>query len=376
MNNIRKDFPILKSKTMLSSCSQSAISTQVLNSLRDYEESLLVSGMDWNEWMRVTNSAKAKFANLINCDPSEIAILGSVSDCISSILNALPLSGKEVVTTSMDFPCIGQSILAQQKKKDFTLSFIPNKDFVIPLESYDEYVTDSTALTCIPHVSFYNGFKQDLKAVSEIVHKKGSLLFVDAYQSAGAISIDVKRDNVDILVAGMQKYLLGIPGIAFMYIRKDLAESLEPSTIGWFGQKDIFGFHYNILEYAERAQRFNTGTPPVINAYIANAALDYILSIGVDVIEEKLTDLSQFTFNEALKRNLRINSPASIKDRGSAIAIYCNDANRMEELLRKENLILSARKDCIRLAPHLYNNESDIIRALNAIEKYLPETLA
>ncbi|WOV88077.1 aminotransferase class V-fold PLP-dependent enzyme [Sporosarcina oncorhynchi] len=376
MKNYRNDFPILTTKTMLSSCSQSAMSSQVLHAFKEYENSLLVSGMDWNEWMRVTNLAKEKFATLINCDPSEIAILGSVSDCISSVLNALPLSGREVVTTSMDFPCIGQSILAQQKKKSFELKFIPNQDYIIPIESYEKYVTDNTALTCIPHVSFYNGFKQDLRAVSEIVHRKGSLLFVDAYQSAGAVSIDVKKDNIDILVAGMQKYLLGVPGIAFMYIRKDLAESLEPSTIGWFGQKDIFGFHYDLLEYADSAQRFNTGTPPVINAYIANAALEYILNVGVEAIEAHLTELSEFTFQEAIKRNLQLYSPTSASDRGSATAIYCKDANRMEQLLRNENLILSARKDCIRLAPHFYNTKGDIIKALDAIVKHLPETLA
>jgi selenocysteine lyase/cysteine desulfurase len=359
---------------MLSSCSQSAISNQVLEAFQAYQESLLVSGMDWNEWMTVTNAAKEKFASLINCDPSEIAILSSVSDCISSILHALPLSNKEVVTTEMDFPCIGQSILAQQKRKEFTVKFIPSRDNIIPSEYFDRYVTSKTALTCIPHVSFYNGFKHDLKAVSEIVHRKGSLLFVDAYQSAGAVSIDVKRDNVDILVAGMQKYLLGIPGIAFMYIRKELAESLEPSTIGWFGQKDIFGFHYDRLEYANSAQRFNTGTPPVINAYVANAALEYILSVGVSTIEEKLISLSQFTVDEAIKRGLQLKSPTFSK--GSATAIYCKDASMMEQLLRDENFILSARKDCIRLAPHIYNNEQDITKALDAIVRHLPKTMA
>ncbi|MEZ7172956.1 aminotransferase class V-fold PLP-dependent enzyme [Sporosarcina sp. OR05] len=372
MKSYRSDFPILEKKIMLSSCSQSAMSNQVMHAFKSYQDSLLVSGMDWDEWMNVTNAAKEKFASLINCGPSEIAILGSVSDCISSILHALPLATKEVVTTEIDFPCIGQSILAQQKRKDFSVSFIPSNNHSIPLEYYDEYVTTNTALTCIPHVSFYNGFKHDLKAVSEIVHGKGSLLFVDAYQSAGSVSIDVKRDNVDILVAGMQKYLLGIPGIAFMYVRKELAESLEPSTIGWFGQKDIFGFHYDKLEYANGAQRFNTGTPPVINAYVANAALEYILSIGVKEIEDRLTQLSQFTIEEAIKRGLDVKSPAFSK--GSTTAIYCKDANLMEQLLRKDNLILSARKDCIRLAPHIYNNENDILQALDAIVYHLPTT--
>lgn len=368
-------FPILNSKIILSSCSQSAMSHEVLHAFDDYQNSLLHDGMDWNKWMHVVNGAKAKFAQLINCEPDEVAILGSVSDCISSILHSLPLEGKEVVTTTLDFPCIGQAILAQQARQSFTTNFIPTVNNTIPLQFYEEYVSNETFLTCIPHVSYYNAFKQDLKKVSEIVHSKGSLLFVDAYQSAGSINIDVKQDGVDILVAGMQKYLLGIPGIAFMYIREEIAESLQPSTTGWFGQKDPFAFQLEHLEFGSSTQRFNTGTPPVVNAYVANAALEFLLNLGIPAVEKKLITLSNFTLKEAQKRDLTLYSPLDSHIKGPGTAIYCGDANKMENLLKQNDLILSARKDVIRLAPHIYNNEDDILKALDMIQHYLPETL-
>jgi selenocysteine lyase/cysteine desulfurase len=373
---IRSMFPILNSKIMLSSCSQSAMSTSVLKAFDDYQKSLLNDGMDWIQWMDVVESAKEKFAKLINCDSNEIAILGSVSDCISSVLHALPLKGKEVVTTELDFPCIGQAILAQQERQSFEVKFIPSMNNVVPLQFYEEYISENTYITCIPHVSYYNGFKQDLKSISDIAHEKGSLLFVDAYQSAGSIEIDVKRDGVDILVSGMQKYLFGIPGIAFMYIRKEIAENLQPSTVGWFSQKDPFLFEVDRLDFGLSTQRFNTGTPPVLNAYVANAALEQILNISVAKIEERLTELSNFTLAEAQKRNLTIYSPLDSKMKGPTTAIYCKNANLMESLLKQDGYILSARKDVIRLAPHIYNNEEDIVKALDAIEKYLPQCLA
>src|SRR5690625_5069803 len=129
-------------------------------------------------------------------------------------------------------------------------------------------MTKNTALTCIPHVSYYSGFKQNLKEISEIVHANGSLLFVDAYQSAGNAHIDVKEMNIDILVTGMQKYLLGIPGIALIYINKDIADQLQPATTGWFGQVNPFEFNLTELKYASIAQRFNKSTPPIANAYV------------------------------------------------------------------------------------------------------------
>lgn len=81
-----------------------------------------------------------------------------------------------------------------------------------------------------------------MKPLSPLAHSKGSYLFVDAFQSAGSVSIDVKDSDVDALVAGAQKFLLGVPGIAFMYVKKELANQLEPLTTGWFSRRNPFAF--------------------------------------------------------------------------------------------------------------------------------------
>jgi selenocysteine lyase/cysteine desulfurase len=82
------------------------------------------------------------------------------------------------------------------------------------------------------------------------------MIFVDSHQSPGNSVIDVKRTNVDFLAAGSQKYLLGIPGRAYLYVRKDLIQHLEPSFTGWFSQGDPFKFAWTRIEYAPDANRF------------------------------------------------------------------------------------------------------------------------
>lgn len=74
--------------------------------------------------------------------------------------------------------------------------------------------------------------------------------------------IDVVRDDIDVLVCGAQKFLLGCPGIAFMYVRRTLAQTLEPANTGWFGRVNPLAFDIRTLDYAEGARRFDTGTPP------------------------------------------------------------------------------------------------------------------
>ncbi len=142
-----------------------------------------------------------------------------------------------------------------QAQSDYNVSVIPSIDGESPLEQYETHITDETVLTCVPHVHYRDGGIQDVKAIAAIAKRKGSLLFVDAYQSAGHIPIDVKAWGVDILAAGARKYLLGIPGMAFLYVRKELADALKPKASAWFGRENGDG-----ASYAKGARRFQTGT--------------------------------------------------------------------------------------------------------------------
>lgn len=366
----RENYPALEKNIILSSCSQSAISKNVLKAINNYTDSLVEKGMDWNEWIVQIDECKTKFAQLINCDVEEIAILSSVSDAVSSVFSALNLSKSDVFLTDLEFPCIGHVALAQANKNNFTVGYIPHENFMIPLSNYENHLTNQTSLTCVSHVSYYSGFKQNLKEVSKIVHSFGSLLLVDAYQSIGSTNIDVKEMGIDILVAGTQKYMMGIPGISFLYMNKSLSENVQPTVTGWFGQKDPFAFDMKTLEFGDFTAKFNTGTPPIINAYAANAALQDILDVGIDKVESYLHHLSSFVYKRANEIGLQVLGSSDMAEKSAMNAIYVEKANEMEQLLKKERIVVSARQDVIRVAPHIYNTEQDIETALQKIKEY------
>lgn len=364
----REYFPILSEKIQLSSCSQSALSNQVAAAIREYTDTLRHDGMDWMLWMAKVEEAKVQFAKMINAQPEEVAILSSVSDCASSVASALDFTGErtDIVTTELDFPSIGHVWLAQQKK-GAKVRFITPVDHLIPLEYYNESVNEQTLLTSIPHVSFYNGFKQDLKKIASIVHGKGSYLFVDAYQSAGSVRIDVKEMDVDFLAAGSQKYMLGIPGISFLYVKKELAETLEPGNTGWFGRIEPFAFDIKRLDFAGGARRFETGTPPMINGYAAAAALQLLNEIGVDQIEAYLQTLSKTAIDYAKEKGMRVVSPHDLSQKAANTAIFVPQASKAEAILKEQGILVSARNDVIRIAPHFYNTEQEVLTAIDAL---------
>ncbi|WP_235426946.1 aminotransferase class V-fold PLP-dependent enzyme [Cohnella kolymensis] len=324
--------------------------------------------MDWQQWMSRVGEAKAAFAKLINASPHEIAVLGSVSDAASSVASAMDFSGKrnKVVTTEIDFPTIGHVWLAQQKR-GARVEFIPTENHIVPIDYYDRYVDETTRITSIPHVSYYNGFKQDLNTISAIVHAKGSYLFIDAYQSAGNVAIDVKAMDIDFLAAGTQKYLIGIPGISFLYVRGDLAQQLEPATTGWFGRVNPFEFDVKKLDFAAGARRFDTGTPAIVNAYAAHAAIGMINEIGVPRIEGYLNQLSSAAVSYAKSKGLKVMSPEDLTIKASNTAIQVPNASEMERLMKEQDIIVSARNDVIRIAPHFYNTEEEVVKAIDTL---------
>lgn len=372
----REDFPILRSVAHLGNCSQSAQSKQVLAGIQRYLDNWGSVGMDWDSWMEEIDLAKAEFAKLIGAEPDEIAIASSVSDLVSSVANSLDYTGrrKKVVVTDMEFPTVDYIWLANQRhgaKVDFVSV---NENHEIDINEYERYIDEDTLLTSITQVYYLNGFKQDIKAIADIAHRKGSLILVDAYQCLGTEPLNVKEMNIDILVSGCLKYLFGIPGVAFMYVNKNLIQELKPSVTGWFGQTNPFLFQTRYLDWANKTSRFDTGTPPVLTAYAARAGLEIINEVTVPKIKDRIDMLSAHALNGVAARGLETISPFDVSKKGGTTAIVCGDkvdSHTMEKLLRDRNVIGSGRGDVIRIAPHFYTKPEEIDYALDCIKDIL-----
>lgn len=329
-------------------------------------------GMDWIGWMNRVESAKRSFAALINASPEEIAVMPSLSLAASAVATALQYTSdrNKIVTTEMDFPSIGHVWLAQ-RSRGAQVAFVPSVNHDIPPDYYEQYVDEQTQIVSVAHVAYYNGLKQDIKQIASIAHANGAKIFVDAYQSAGCTAIDVKEMDIDFLAAGAQKYLLGLPGIAFMYVKRGVANDMRPTVTGWFGRVNPFSFEIKTLDYADGARRFDTGTHPMINAYAAHAAIDIILQTGMDRIEPYLAELSSFAVAYAEEKGLSISSPRDMQRKAANTAFHCKNAPEIELKMRERGIIVSARNDVIRIAPHFYNTKEDVAVAIDTFAELI-----
>lgn len=366
-------FPILQHKVQLSSCSQSALSLPVAQALQDYQQGWLDKGMDWEGWMGGVAQAKAGFARLVGASAADITAMASVSDIASSVAGALdfPAQRPRIVASALDFPSTGHVWLAQQRRGAQVHFVPPAAHGAIDLEGLLAAIDERTRLVAVSHVSYYAGHLVDVARLAQRAREVGALLFVDAYQSAGTLPIDVVRDDIDILASGAQKYLLGCPGIAFAYVRPELAARLEPLSTGWFGRVNPFAFDIQGLDWAEGARRIDTGTPAMVNACVAAAAMGLLNALDMVAVRDHLRELSRVALEMVDELGLQTASPRDPLRKGSNTAIRVADAAGLERRMAEAGYIVSARGDVVRIAPHFYNTADDVQGALRTLARLI-----
>jgi len=367
----RERFPIFKEKTYINSCSQGALSSDVINAYRVYMEDWQEKGSPWELWVERSEAARHAFASLVNARPDEVAVSTSVSAAVSGLASALDFSGgrNRIVVTDFAFPTTAQ-IWHAQERRGAKVVHVPAAGNIIPLEKLADAIDDRTLLVSLSHVCFRNGSKIDVPAVVEMAHAKGALVMLDSYQALGTMPIDVKKLQVDFLVGGVLKYLLASAGLAFLYVRPGLLQALQPTVVGWFAHADIFKM--DIYEHvpSPSARRFETGTPPVPNIYAALAGMKLIRQAGLEEIERHIRELTGALKEGAMRRGFNLVTPADPEKHGALITIRSHKVDLLVKWLEQDNMILSSRDDNLRISPHLYNNMGDISRLLDCLTKH------
>lgn len=351
----------------MNNCSQAPQTDATRAAAERYLDSWNGSGMDWDAWMSEVALAKAEFARLIGATPDTIAVFSSVSEAASAVASALLLQGRRtsIVVSDAEFPTVAHVWLAQEQRGAH-VSWAPVHDDA-DASVYDALVDDKTALVSACHAYYMNGLVQESARIASIARDAGALSFVDAYQSLGTIPIDVRALGVDFLASGNLKFLMGIPGIAFLYVRPEIVDTLHPSVTGWFGRANPFAFDARSLDWSPTASRFDTGTPPVINAYVARAGMEIINALGPANIRDWLVELGQRLIDGGRVRGLVLHGSDDMQLKTATTAFVVGDSHAVEQAMRERGVIASARGDVIRLAPHFYSTIDDVDRALDAL---------
>ena len=359
----RTEFPGLEQSTYLNTCSLGQLSRRSVVAVNHFMELWMRYGASaWYEtWLGELAATRARFARLINAQPHEVALLPSVGVALSVIASSLDYRQRsEVVITEMDFPTIPYQWMARNRE-GVQVRFLPSADRMsVPLQTFEAAINPKTALVATSHVFFTSGWIQDMAAISALAHAQGALSLFDGYQAAGQIPVDVKAADVDIYLSGGLKWLLGGPGIVFMYVKESLIEQLQPTTTGWFAAKDMFKFNPERFEMAEDARRFEPGTPAVAAAYAANAGMSIIEEIGVAAVRARTQALDADLVTRLRAAGLEPRLPEDpARHAGIVVLPIENPPALVKALAQEKNIIIDHRPGLVRLSPYFYNTEEE-----------------
>jgi selenocysteine lyase/cysteine desulfurase len=350
---MRDRFPILSRLTYLNSCSQGALSTDIRTAYDEYLESWEQLGSPWDLWVEKTEEARAAFARLVGAAPRDVAVTSSLSAGLSALASGLDfVERSKIVLSEIEFPTVGQIWHAQEQRGAR----------VVHTRDFESAIDDETLLVSVTHVSYRTGERLPVEEITRLAHERGALVLLDAYQSAGTLPLDVRALDVDFLAAGTVKYLLGSPGLAFLYARRELVEGISPTATGWFADADVFAMVDRRYAPAPTAARFQSGTPPVPSVYAGLAGLRLVEEAGVERTATRIAELSN-AFVDGLGRTV-----VTPKSRGALVCVESDDPAAEVERLAARGVVTSWRDRSVRVSFHFYNDERDVEAALAALQ--------
>lgn len=369
VRDIRSRFPIFREKIYLNSCSQGALSDAVEEGLREYIASWHEHGSPWDIWVERCEAARSQFAALIGATAAEVALVPCASAGINAVASALAFEDRrKVVLGEFEFPTMGHIWLAQ-RRRGAEVCFVSALGDRIPLEHYERAIDRETLIVPLTGICFMNGFRSAVGGVVQRAHANGALVMLDDYQDCGTRPVNVRAMEVDFYVSGTLKYLLGPPGLAFLYVRRELVESLQPTITGWFAQRNPFAFDVKHLDLSPSARRFEAGSPPVPNIYAAVRGIGLLQEVGLDNVAAHIAMLVRALLAGAQELGLHPKTPADSV--GPLVVLQCKDAAALVDKLAARDIVCSSRHDGLRLSFHVYNTLDEVKAVLRVLEQNL-----
>jgi kynureninase len=315
----------------------------------------------WSGWLEQVRATAAILEGLFNAPAGSVALGPNVSVLAGQVLSCFDWSGRRsrLVTTDLEFSTCDYLYRAQEAV-GAKVEVVPSRDLTVDLDRLVQAIDQQTALVAVTHVAFRSSALLDAAAVAARAHQVGALVLLDTYQSAGTVPIDVGALEVDLMVGGSVKWLLGGPGTGYLYARPEVAAGLAPRMLGWFGHQAPFSFQPSPIAYAGGAGRFVTGTPNVAAHAMAAEGYRIVAEAGVDAIRAKSLRQVARMLDGFLAQGAVVRGPTDPARRGGSVVVDFSGAEQATAELIARGYTCDYRPGAgLRLGPHLYTTDDE-----------------
>jgi cysteine desulfurase/selenocysteine lyase len=389
LNEIRSLFPGVEEQVYLDASLRGLVPRQVVQAAEAHLHERLHGTGEKASFQESVERTRTLLAGLLGAEADEVAITKNVSEALNVFASSLPWASADnvVLCTELEHPNNVFLWYNLKKLRGIEVRAVPPEDGRVPVAAMAAAMDDRTRVVTVPHVSFSPGFLTDVRSISAAAHACGALILVDAAQSVGAIHTDVRALGIDALAVATQKCLLSLYGYGFLYVRRDLAESLVPAHVARYGmdlgtEAGETARSDGDLPYAAGARRFDLGNYNYLGARAAEAALELITDLGVARIEQHVRGLAARLATGLFELGLPVAGGPPGSDLAHIVAVgesgggqhdTADDPamNSLYEYLTEGGVHLSIRAGVLRMSVGVYNNEADVDRVIELAKQWM-----
>jgi len=374
----REQFPFFNHKICLTHASVAPLPARTVRAVSEFAARLGNEGQFEYFSEPVYNSAKQRFARLLNNGalPDEVAFAGSTSHALGLVATSFPWqAGDNCVVFDGDFPAnvlVWKNLERTHGVEIRVVPFKSARDY--SPNDLDGLVDSRTRIVTLSAVNFLSGYALDVKAFGGYIHERGALMCVDAIQALGAVTLDLSE--ADFVCADAHKWMLGPLGTAFAWFRGSVLPQMKPQILGWLStEKRDDWFAYD-LEPHHTAQRFEPGARNYLGIVAAEASLALLEEAGFADVSRRVHELRDY----GAKLLVGLGSPLRYvpeSDNASGIFSFQARDGRTKELSDEldKRFALSIRSEkggaqWIRVSPHYMNCEEDLNELAAAVRAF------
>ncbi|MFL6474468.1 MAG: aminotransferase class V-fold PLP-dependent enzyme [Nitrososphaera sp.] len=366
------DYPITKKTIYMNNGAVAPTPISTIKAMTDFMLTCAESGPDSSTIsdyvMSLLAELRKRIAHLINCDHDEVVFVQSTTEGLNMVRNGLHWNAGDAIVirggrhehNANYLPWVALSQKKGVKLKELSIT---DESGYFDLGQLEELVKGSHLIT-LSHVLYNTGAIMPVEEVGKIAQKNNVLFCVDAAQSAGTISIDVKKIGCHFLAFPGFKWLCGPTGIGVFYCSKKAFELLDPPEIG--GESSTLS-EQNIVTYLDMPDRLQAGFRNFPGVAGLESSLRYILRLGLDRIRKKNSNVASILHEEIAKISaIKMYGPDDEKKRSSIVTFMPqrSDSLTLVRKLEQNRIVLAARyvgggKKAVRASPHFFNSEEE-----------------
>ncbi len=368
----RSLFPALVPKAYLNHAAISPPSSVVQDAVAACLQHYTEQGMGaFATYLEQREDLRAALAALVGVQSDEIGFVPNTSWGVVFAAMSYPWeAGDGVVLLDGEFPTNITPWQQAAELYDLKIHRLTASDFCTPdpgkgLAELDLALRGGAKVVAVSAVQFQTGLRMPLMAISALAHRHGASVFVDAIQGCGIVPLDFERLGVDMASCGSHKWLMGLEGAGFVYVRRALGPKLRPRLAAWLSHEDGLGFLFDgpgHLRYDRPiktdASMIEGGAYNTLGFVALHASLGLIQAIGVPAIYEHVQ-----AYHDALEPKLTALGLSSLRspspgERSGVLAFDVPEAFEPTQLparLAERGISASIPDGRLRFAPHWPN---------------------